>query len=116
MVNGAAILKKQINYNPKRFNQMVAEHGGVEAAKRLLNGSPFETSDGFTTLYEAKRLEMSAEAHALLPWYEHLFTQSELENARYRLTEHRFDIDKYLREASEKSPTWSASGKTDDVS
>ena len=37
----------QPGYNPTRFNQMVAEHGGVEAARQLLRGR--DASDGFTT-------------------------------------------------------------------
>lgn len=45
---------------------MVGEHGGAEAARHLLTGR--DASDGFTTLWEHGRLEMSVEAHVLLPW------------------------------------------------
>ncbi len=66
MVNGADRLKREIGYNPTRFNRMVAEHGGREAARRLLAGSSI-ASDGFTKLYLARRLEMSVEAIVVLP-------------------------------------------------
>lgn len=33
----SALLKKKINYTPTRFNQMLAEHGAVETARRLIN-------------------------------------------------------------------------------
>lgn len=65
MLAGAERLKKEIGYNPTRFNQMVAEHGGPEAVRLLLKGR--DASDGFTTLWEHGRLDMSCEAFALLP-------------------------------------------------
>ena len=105
MIHGGEILKREINYNPTRFNQMVAEYGGVEAARRLLAPSS-NTSDGFVTLYENSRLNMSVEAWALLPWYEHLFSKDQLDRARYRLSEHRFDVESYLTKARERVPLW----------
>lgn len=104
MVLGADRLKREIGYNPTRFNQMVAEHGGPGAARQLLRGR--DASDGFTVLWEANRLEMSVEACVLLPWYRELFTGDELATARRRLVEHRFDVDAFLRERSANPPTW----------
>lgn len=66
MVTGADRLKKEIGYNPTRFLNMVANVGGPEAARQLLSGR--DASDGFTTLWEAGRLEMSVEATVLLPF------------------------------------------------
>lgn len=66
MIRGAERLKREIGYNATRFIQMVGELGGVEAARHLLQGQ--NASDGFTTLWEHRRLEMSVEAHVLLPW------------------------------------------------
>jgi hypothetical protein len=105
MIHGSEILKREIHYNPIRFNQMVAEYGGVEAAHRLLAPGS-NTSDGFTTLFEHNRLERSVEAWALLPWYEHLFSTDELERARFRLTEHRFDVDLFIADARLRIPQW----------
>jgi hypothetical protein len=49
---------------------------------------------------------MSVEATALLPWYRSLFDASELEVAERRLTEHGFDVERYLRHAAEQPPAW----------
>jgi hypothetical protein len=91
MLAGAERLKREIGYNPTRFNQIVAEHGGPEAVRLLLKGR--DASDGFTTLWEHGRLDMSCEAIALLPWYEDPFSANELALARHRLVEHNFDVD-----------------------
>ena len=104
MLAGADRLKKEIGYNPTRFNQMVAEHGGPEAVRLLLGGR--DASDGFTTLWENGRLEMSCEAIALLPWYENLFSDNERAVARHRLTEHGFDVDGFLERSASSPPLW----------
>jgi hypothetical protein len=104
MVAGAARLKREIGYNPTRFIQMVGDVGGVEAARRLLGGPA--ASDGFTTLWEHRRLELSVEAVVLLPWYRDLFTEEELSTASERLVEHGFDVDRYLRGSNTSPPEW----------
>jgi hypothetical protein len=104
MVSGAERLKREIGYNPTRFVQMVGQLGGVEAARHLLRGR--DASDGFTTLWEHKRLGLSVEAFALLPWYRSLFTDQELATAERRLVEHRFDVEWFLREAERFPPAW----------
>ena len=104
MVRGAERLKQEIGYNATRFIQMVGELGGVEAARHLLQGR--NASDGFTTLWEHRRLEMSVEAHVLLPWYRELFTEKQLGTAEQRLREHRFDVDAFLTRAERDRPTW----------
>ncbi|MFF4399067.1 hypothetical protein [Streptomyces sp. NPDC001480] len=103
---GAERLKREIGYNPTRFTQMLGELGGVGAAKQLLRGG--NASDGFTTLWEANRLELSVEAFVLLPWYEHLFEEHHLETARHRLGEHRFDVERFLRTARQNPPGWAS--------
>lgn len=110
MVAGAERLKREIGYNPTRFTQMVGEHGGVKAARHLLRGR--DASDGFTTLWEHGRLEASVEAFVLLPWYRDLFTEAEVETAERRLTEHRFDIGRFLRKASVDPPRWTKPNAT----
>ena len=104
MVLGANRMTKEIGYNPTRFRQMVDEHGGVGAAKILIGRK--DASDGFTVLWENHRLELSCEAFALLPWYSELFTESEREQARRRLTEYRFDVDDFVRVAVASPPAW----------
>jgi hypothetical protein len=104
MLAGADRLKKEIGYNPTRFNQMVGEHGGPEAVRLLLGGR--DASDGFTTLWENDRLEMSCEAIALLHWYAGLFSEDERAVARHRLVEHGFDVDGFLQRCSSSTPLW----------
>jgi len=104
MVAGAERLKREIGYNPTRFTRMVGEMGGVEAARHLLRGR--DASDGFTTLWEHRRLEVSVEAFVLLPWYRGLFSEDELATAERRLGEHRFDVERFLREAGQRPPAW----------
>lgn len=100
----SALLKKKINYTPTRFNQMLAEHGGVETARRLINSDA--PSQGFGVLWEHHRLDLSVEAIAILPDYAALFTGAELATARQRLVDHRFDVDSYLVRARDVRPPW----------
>lgn len=80
--------KADIGYNATRFLQMVEDRGGVEAAKQLIHAPP---SDGFTTLWEKGRLDLSVEYHILDPEFEELFTEEERRIARERLEQFRFD-------------------------
>lgn len=112
MIAGAETLKREIGYNPTRFNQMVGEHGGPEAVRLLLTGR--DASDGFTTLWENNRLEMSAEAFALLPWYSSLFSEAQLATARRRLSEYGFDVDAFVQRRSTSPPGWAAQLANDD--
>lgn len=107
-IQGSDRLKREIGYNPTRFNQMVSEHGGSAAVRLLLKGR--DASDGFTTLWEAGRLEMSVEAAVLLPWYEHLFSGDERATARRRLVEHKFDVEAFLQRRGAQPPSWTVSG------
>jgi hypothetical protein len=104
MVVLAQCLKDEIQYNPTRFARMVSEHGGVETARRLLNGR--DASEGFTTLWERRRLDLSVEASVLLPWFEALFSDGERAVARRRLTDHRFDVDGFVTVQSAAPPSW----------
>jgi hypothetical protein len=82
--------KKEAAYVATRFIQMVAEHGGLGAARQLLAAS--SVSEGFTTLWEKRRLDLSVEFHVLLPEYRQLFTEEERRVARNRLLSHGFDV------------------------
>ena len=71
-----------IGYRPTTFRRMLAEHGGVETARRLIRGS---ATSGFETLWERKRLDLSVEALMLRPSWRALFRPEELAIARKRL-------------------------------
>lgn len=79
---------RELDYRPTYFVRMVSEHGGVEAARRLL--ATDKPSDGFTTLWEAKRLDLSVEAHVIDPTYESLFTDDERRTAQRRLEQYGY--------------------------
>jgi hypothetical protein len=80
---------------------MVAQHGGDETAKRLVNGS--DASSGIIRLYDAGLLEHSVEAFMLRPRFRLLFTPAELRRARERLVRYRFPIDDYLARVNDEA-------------
>ena len=80
--------KRETGYNATRFLQMVSEHGGLATARQLLH-SP-NASDGFTALWERKRLDLTVESVVLRPELADLFTNEELDQARNRLEEYGF--------------------------
>jgi uncharacterized protein with HEPN domain len=79
--------KREAGYTATRFIQMVSDIGGLDAARRLINGPP---SDGFTALWEAGRLDLTVEALVLEPQFRPLFTRSELTAAEARLREYGY--------------------------
>lgn len=82
---------RKYNYRATYFLNMVTEYGGVEAAKRLLQKEGF--SDGFTTLWELGRLDLSVEAHVIKPEYSDLFTPEEIAVAEQRLRALNYTFD-----------------------
>ena len=100
----SALLKKKLNYNATRFNQMLADHGGVETARRLINSDA--PSQGFEVLWEHQRLDLSVEALAILPDNASLFSDEERSAARRRLEDHRFNVELYLKQAESTRPPW----------
>ena len=73
--------KKECKYNPTRFNQMIAQHGAIETAKRLIHNGieTGHTSDGFTTLCLCSRTDLSMEDSVCNPKYHCLFSQEEID-------------------------------------
>lgn len=84
--------KQEAGYNATRFLQMISEHGGVETARQLLLASG--TSDGFTALWQAGRLDLSVEYHVLLAEFQELFSEEERDIARRRLADYKFDYSR----------------------
>ena len=78
----------RIGYRAPRFLQMVIEHGGLEAAKRLLRAP--EEQSGLTRLWELGRLDLSVEALVLQERWNTLFSDEERQKARTRLKEHGY--------------------------
>ena len=91
MIDIYTTAKKECGYNASRFLQLVGAKGGLAAAKRLI-GKPGGT-DGFTTLWEHNRLDLSVEAHVLKPEYATLFSDEERKLCRDRLKEFGYQFD-----------------------
>jgi hypothetical protein len=94
MLEGIRRCQQEITYNPAYWSRMVAEQGGVGAARTLLQGPP--SSDGFIRLWKEHRLDLSVEFSVLLPKYHSIFSDVERAEARRRLEAHRFDVDAQL--------------------
>ena len=79
----------EAHYKATRFLAMLQEHGGLETA-RLLIHSP-NVSEGYTALWERKRLDLTVEAviHDNPRWHA-LFTRDELEICLKRLTDYGY--------------------------
>ena len=84
------IAKRECGYNATRFMQLVAEKGGVAAAKQLISKSG--GTDGFATLWECGRLDLSVEACVLKEEFKELFTDEERKICRERLLEFEYKL------------------------
>ena len=90
MIEIYATAKKECGYNASRFLQLLSAKGGLAAAKQLISKSG--GTDGFTTLWENGRLDLSVEAHVLKPEYAELFTEEERRMCRERLLQFGFKV------------------------
>ncbi|MFC5815133.1 GmrSD restriction endonuclease domain-containing protein [Nonomuraea harbinensis] len=75
--------RNEAGYPATYFLSMLAEHGGLATARKLLH-SP-AVSDGFAALGERGRLDLTVEAQVIDPRFEGLFTPDEIEIAHHRL-------------------------------
>jgi len=83
--------KKECGYNASRFLQMIGAKGGLTTAKQLIS-KPGGT-DGFTTLWEHGRLDLSVEAHVIKPEYTELFSDEERQMCKERLKQFGYHVD-----------------------
>ena len=90
MINIYMTAKKECGYNANRFLQMISAKGGLVTAKQLIM-KPGGT-DGFATLWEHGRLDLSVEAHVIKPQYRELFTDPERELCRNRPKEYGYSV------------------------
>ena len=102
--------KTEAHYNASRYFQMLTEHRGLETARILLHADT--VSDGYTALWERKRLDLTVEAlihdH---PEYQALFTPDEHEIARRRLKEYQYaaavdPLEKFIGAFPSDVPDW----------
>lgn len=79
---------KALGYVPVIFKQMLDKHGGLLTAKKLL--ATDKVQYGLDRLYDLHRLDISMEAHVILPKYKSLFEDWEIAEARKRLDDRRY--------------------------
>ena len=90
MVNIYRRANNEANYNARIFLQMVSERGGLKAAKMLINSST--VSDGYTALWEKRRLDLTVEALVFeTEKYHSLFTKDELAICAKRLKDYGYE-------------------------
>jgi len=94
--------KTECHYNASRFFQMIGERGGLGTARYLLHAS--NLSDGFTALWECKRLDLTVEAYVLKPEWRGLFTQDEIDIARKRLEDLGYKVQVDVDAFSDPTP------------
>ncbi|MGV9611248.1 hypothetical protein [Nocardia xishanensis] len=78
----------ETGYRPGQFRRMVAEMGAVATARKLL--ATKQLSEGFSTLWEFERLDLTVEAAVIDERFAELFTDQERETARFRLEQFGF--------------------------
>jgi hypothetical protein len=79
----------EAGYKASIFLNMLFEHGGVETARRLIHSPTI--SDGYTALWERKRLDLTVEA--LISdneKWQPLFSSEELAMCRRRLRQYEY--------------------------
>ena len=83
--------KKEVGYDATLFHQMVANQGGLQVARTLINSN--KLSSGYTRLWEKKRLDLTVEAVVVESSRFHpLFTEQELEICKKRLRDYQYNF------------------------
>ena len=75
--------KSEAGYNATYFLHMLDDVGPIEAARRLVMST--KPSQGFTALWERRRLDLTVEANVVKAQFAPLFTEDERDAARSRL-------------------------------
>jgi hypothetical protein len=83
--------KDELGYNAAYFLRMLSTDGPIQTARRLITSS--QPSEGFTTLWERRRLDLTVEAHVIQPRFQSLFTEAELDAARHRLESYGYSAE-----------------------
>lgn len=81
---------QEAGYNAIRYLQMLNEHRGLRTAQILLHA--LNVSDGYTALWELKRLDLTVEALILQKIWHPLFSDEERDIARRRLEQYNYEF------------------------
>jgi hypothetical protein len=90
MIDAYHRARKEAGYHAGYFRSMLAEHGPVLTARKLLAAPT--VSDGFSALWEHERLDLTVEALVIEPQFAGLFDEKERETARNRLAQFGFQV------------------------
>ena len=82
--------RDEAKYNATRYFHMLIEQGGLRAAQTLIHST--QVSEGYTALWERKRLDLTVEALILKPDWRELFTSEELDIAQQRLQQYGYEV------------------------
>src|SRR5438128_6083956 len=82
--------KSEAGYNATRYLEMLHDNRGLETARILVLAD--QPSDGYTALWERRRLDLTVEALILQPEWQALFAQDPelLKRAQRRLTDYGY--------------------------
>ncbi len=83
--------KEEVGYNATRFLSMITENPGAATAHALINAPT--VSEGYTALWERKRLDLTIECVILEPRWRDLFSETERQIARKRLRDYGYEGD-----------------------
>lgn len=93
----AKVMEQRLGFPANGLSTVVADYQGAEGAKFSLR-RPIK-AHMLGRMWERKLLRFTVEAMVVLPWYEGLFTEEELSEARDRLTRMGFDVAGHVADA-----------------
>ena len=89
MMNIYRRAKSEAGYTASIFHKMLCKHRGLQTARILINAP--KVSDGYTALWELRRLDLTVEALILdNPKWHPLFTKDEIEKVKKRLVDYQY--------------------------
>lgn len=91
--------KDECNYIATYYPRMLADHGAIGTARRLLSGT--DPQAGFTKLWECGRLDITVECLVLNPKSQELFEDHELETAHRKLRLYYYDPKRCAQDSRE---------------
>jgi hypothetical protein len=80
--------KAEAGYNATYFLRMLSDYGPIDTARRLISSN--QPAEGFTQLWQRRRLDLTVEAQVLRPEFKELFTDDERGTCRRRLAEYGY--------------------------
>lgn len=103
LLRDAVLQAEKIGYRPTQFKRMLEQYGGFETVQRVLaSGKP---SDGFTRLWELKRLDLTCEALIVESEWRGHFDAALLARAEKLLRDMNYPFKPYAAPVVDTSPS-----------